>query len=121
MADPGRFRRKEASICAAAGWSPITMLADPIRSIWVRASPRRLLTFSGARYLLAELLEVKGMQDWGEAMNYDPVRNVHAVDIMKPAGESPGDFTGEAIERRLDYGYRQMRGYLDSLPPAASG
>jgi hypothetical protein len=54
-------------------------------------------------------------------MNYAPVRNVHAVDIMKPAGESPGDFTGEAIERRLGYGYRQMRGYLDSLPPATSG
>jgi hypothetical protein len=65
------------------------MLSDPIRSIWVRASPRRLLTFSGARYLLAELLEVKGTQDWGEAMNYDPVRNVHAVDIMKPAGRAP--------------------------------
>jgi len=76
---------------------------------------------SGLADLLAELLDVKGTQDWGEAMNYDPVRNVHAVDIMKPAGESPGDFTGEAIERRLDYGYRQMRGYLDSLPPAASG
>jgi hypothetical protein len=54
-------------------------------------------------------------------MTYDPVRNVHAVDIMKPAGESPGDLTGEAIERRLDYGYRQMRGYLDSQPPATSG
>lgn len=69
---------------------------------------------SGLADLLAELLEVQGKPDWGEAMTYDPVRNVHAVDIMKPAGESPGDFTGEAIERRLDYGYRQMRGYLDS-------
>jgi NTE family protein len=76
---------------------------------------------SGLADLLAELLEVKGMEDWEEAMTYDPVRNVHAVDIMKPAGESPGDFTGEAIERRLDYGYRQMRGYLDSLPPATAG
>ena len=76
---------------------------------------------SGLADLLAELLEVKGTEDWGQAMTYDPVRNVHAVDIMKPAGESPGDFTGEAIERRLDYGYRQMRGYLDSLPPATSG
>ena len=76
---------------------------------------------AGLADLLAELLEVKGAEDWGEAMTYDPVRNVHAVDIMKPAGESPGDFTGEAIERRLDYGYRQMRGYLDSLPPATSG
>jgi NTE family protein len=76
---------------------------------------------SGLADLLAELLEVKGTEDWGEAMTYDPVRNVHAVDIMKPAGESPGDFTGEAIERRLDYGYRQMRGYLDSLPPTTSG
>ena len=76
---------------------------------------------SGLADLLAELLDVMGTQDWGEAMTYDPVRNVHAVDIMKPAGESPGDFTGEAIERRLDYGYRQMRGYLDSLPPAPSG
>jgi hypothetical protein len=76
---------------------------------------------SGLADLLAELLEVKGTDDWGEAMTYDPVRNVHAVDIMKPAGESPGDFTGEAIERRLDYGYGQMRGYLDSLPPATSG
>jgi len=76
---------------------------------------------SGLADLLAELLDVKGTQDWGEAMNYHPVRNVHAVDIMKPAGESPGDFTGEAIERRLDYGYRQMRGYLDSLSPAISG
>jgi len=76
---------------------------------------------AGLADLLAELLEVKGTEDWGEAMTYDPVRNVHAVDIMKPAGESPGDFTGEAIERRLDYGYRQMRGYLDSLPPATSG
>jgi NTE family protein len=76
---------------------------------------------SGLADLLAELLELKGTEDWGEAMTYDPVRNVHAVDIMKPAGESPGDFTGEAIERRLDYGYRQMRGYLDSLPPTTSG
>jgi NTE family protein len=76
---------------------------------------------SGLADLLAGLLEVKGTVDWGEAMNYELVRNVHAVDIMKPAGESPGDFTGEAIERRLDYGYRQMRGYLDSLPPAISG
>ena len=76
---------------------------------------------SGLADLLAELLEVKGTEDWEEAMTYDPVRNVHAVDITKPAGESPGDFTAEAIERRLDYGYRQMRGYLDSLPPATSG
>ena len=76
---------------------------------------------SGLADLLAELLEVKGQADWAEAMSYDPVRNVHSVDIMKPAGESPGDFTGETIERRLDYGYRQMRGYLDSLPPATSG
>jgi hypothetical protein len=76
---------------------------------------------SGLADLLTELLEVKGTEDWGEAINYEPVRNVHAVDIMKPAGESPGDFTAEAIERRLDYGYRQMRGHLDSLPPATSG
>ncbi len=76
---------------------------------------------AGLADLLADLLAVKGTEDWEEAMTYDPVRNVHAVDIMKPAGESPGDFTGEAIERRLDYGYRQMRGYLDSQPPATSG
>ena len=31
------------------------------------------------------------------------------------------DFAGEAIERRLDYAYRQMRGYFDSLPPTTSG
>ena len=36
-------------LCADAGLSPVTMLAAPIRSIWVRASSRRLLTFSGAR------------------------------------------------------------------------
>ena len=70
---------------------------------------------SGLADLLTGLLDVKSKPDWGEAMTYDPVRNVHAVDIIKPAGESPGDFTGEAIERRLDYGYQQMRGYLDSL------
>src|ERR1035441_9419803 len=38
-----------APLRADAGLSPVTMLAAPIRSIWVRASPRRLLTFSGAR------------------------------------------------------------------------
>ena len=76
---------------------------------------------SGLADLLAELLEVTGTEDWVKATTYDPVRNIHAIDIMKPAGESPGDFTGEAIERRLDYGYRQMRGYLDSPSPATPG
>lgn len=70
---------------------------------------------SGLTDFLAELVEVRGSNDWREAVAYDPVRNVHAVDIAKPAGESPGDFTREAIERRLKNGYTQMCGYLDSL------
>ena len=75
---------------------------------------------SGLADLLSKLFEVKSTEDWREAMTYDPVRNVHAFDITKPAGESPGDFTGEAIERRLDDGYRQMCEYLDD-PGRRSG
>ena len=58
---------------------------------------------AGLADLLADLLAVKGTEDWGEAMTYNPVRNVHAVDIMKPAGESPGDFTrgGDRAAPRL--------------------
>ena len=75
----------------------------------------------GLADFLAELLEVTGTEGWREAVAYDPVRNVHAIDIAKPAGESPGDFTGRAIERRLEDGRTQMCGYLDSLPPATPG
>jgi len=75
---------------------------------------------SGLADVLSELVEVKNAEDWREAVAYDPVRNVLAFDITKPAGESPGDFTGEAIERRLDDGYRQMCEYLDD-PGRRSG
>jgi NTE family protein len=75
---------------------------------------------SGLADVLSELVEVKNTEDWREAVAYDPVRNVHAFDITKPAGESPGDFTGEAIERRLEDGYRQMCEYLDD-PGRRSG
>ena len=70
---------------------------------------------------LADLLALKGTADWDNAMNYENVQNIHAVDIKKPAGESPGDFTAEAIERRLHEGYKQMCDYLDSPPPTTSG
>ena len=113
----------------AARYAQFISLLKEVNTILERKEANRILEEvrklssapSGLADLLAELLEVKGKPDWAEAMTYDPVRNVHAVDIVKPAGESPGDFTGEAIERRLDYGYRRMRGYLDSLPPATSG
>jgi NTE family protein len=63
---------------------------------------------------LADLLALKGTAAWEAAMTYDHVQNIHAVNIKKPAGESPGDFTGKAIERRLDEGYKQMYEYLGS-------
>ncbi len=113
----------------AARYTQFISLLKEVNTILEQKEAKRILgevkklssAPSGLADLLTELLEVKGTEDWGEAMTYDPVRNVHAVNIMKPAGESPGDFTGEAIERRLDYGYRQMCGYLDSLSPATSG
>jgi NTE family protein len=67
---------------------------------------------AGLAGLLADLLKVKGKKDWGDAMKYDHVRNVHVVDMKKPAGETPFDFAPESIERRLREGYRQMCEYL---------
>ena len=64
---------------------------------------------------LADLLALKSEPDWGKAMTYDPVRNVHVVDIKKPAGESPADFDSETIEHRLRAGYEQMCEYLGNL------
>jgi NTE family protein len=64
---------------------------------------------------LADLLALKSQPDWGKAMTYDPVRNVHVVDIKKPAGESPADFDSETIEHRLRAGYEQMCEYLGNL------
>jgi NTE family protein len=61
---------------------------------------------------LADLLALKDGPDWEKAMTYDPVRNVHVVDIKKPAGESPADFDSETIENRLRSGYEQMCEYL---------
>ena len=61
---------------------------------------------------LADLLALTGKEDWGNAMKYDHVRNVHVVDIKKPDGETPFDFAPESIERRLHDGYEQMRKYL---------
>ena len=58
--------------------------------------------------LLADLLD----EDWEKVMGYDHVRNVHAVDIKKPAGETPFDFAPESIERRLREGREQMCEYL---------
>ena len=107
----------------AARYAQFIGLLKKVDSILEQKEAERLLNEvrelssapSGLADLLAELLEVRGANDWREAVAYDPVRNVHAVDITKPAGESPGDFTGEAIERRLRDGYTQMCGYLDSL------
>jgi NTE family protein len=59
--------------------------------------------------------------DWDEVMGYSYVRNVHVVDMKKPAGETPFDFAPESIERRLREGYEQMCKYLDSTPPATPG
>ena len=61
---------------------------------------------------LADLLKVRATADWEEAMTYDPVRNVHAIDIKKPSGETPFDFAPESIERRLHEGYEQMCAFL---------
>jgi NTE family protein len=63
---------------------------------------------------LADLLALKGTPDWDNAMKYDPVRNVHEVEIKKPAGETPIDFDSQSIEHRLRIGYEQMCQYLDS-------
>ena len=41
--------RAKYPLCADVGWSPLMTLAAQIRSIWVRASPRLLPRFSGAR------------------------------------------------------------------------
>ena len=68
--------------------------------------------------LLADLLALRGTEDWQDVMTYNHVRNVHVVDMKKPAGETPFDFAPESIERRLREGYEQMCKYLDSTPPA---
>ena len=49
---------------------------------------------SGLADLLEELLEVKGKDNWAEAMTYDPVRNVHAVEYHETRqGRAPRRFT----------------------------
>jgi NTE family protein len=70
--------------------------------------------------LLADLLRVKDKKDWRDAMKYDYVRNIHAVDMKKPPGETPFDFAPESIKRRLREGREQMCEYLDSTPPPAA-
>ena len=75
---------------------------------------------AGLADLLAELLEVKGTRDWGDAMKYDRLEHTRGRH-HETGRESPVDFTGESIERRLGYGYGQMCEYLDSQPSATSG
>jgi len=53
-------------------------------------------------------------------MKYDYIRNIHAVDMKKPPGETPFDFAPESIKRRLREGREQMCEYLDSTPPPAA-
>jgi NTE family protein len=52
--------------------------------------------------------------DWDEVMGYYYVRNVHVVDMKKPAGVSSADFTREAIERGIHGGRERMEDFLGS-------
>ncbi len=42
-------------------------------------------------------------------MNYANVREIRMIDMMKPAEESPADFSRESIHRRIKWGKNAMK------------
>jgi hypothetical protein len=62
---------------------------------------------------------VRNDPDWIEAMKYPNVREILSVNMKKPPGDSPADFSRESILRRLEAGYAAMRDALNA-PHAAT-
>ena len=52
--------------------------------------------------------KIRQSADWKKVMEYVDLRHLHVIDMKKPAGDSPSDFSRESIERRLQEGHRQM-------------
>ena len=56
---------------------------------------------------------VRKEPEWDEVMGYHHVQRIHLIDMKKPAGDSPGDFSRESILRRISAGYDQTRAALE--------
>ncbi len=52
--------------------------------------------------------KIRQSPDWKKVMEYADLRHLYVIDMKKPAGDSPSDFSPESIERRLDEGHKQM-------------
>lgn len=52
--------------------------------------------------------KIRQSPDWKKVMEYVDLRHLQVLDMKKPAGDSPSDFSRETIERRLDEGHKQM-------------
>ena len=59
---------------------------------------------------------VRDLDDWKEVMKYVLVKQIRMIDINKPAGENPMDFSHETILRRISAGYDQTRAALEKEP-----
>lgn len=63
---------------------------------------------------------VRNDPDWIDAMKHPNVRDIRSIDMKKPPGDSPADFSRESILRRLDAGYAAMRDAL-AVPSSRTG
>jgi NTE family protein len=59
--------------------------------------------------------KVRDDRDWEKAMDYHYFPHIHLIDMKKPAGDSPGDFSRQSILRRISAGYDQTRAALENL------